>query len=87
MYWKIEALTAKRTEISQTIDGSLEDVKNQAAIYGLEILYIKPDYTALIKSIFQSRKLSSSVLAVFFNDFADFQRCGLSVNEDRKSVV
>jgi type IV pilus assembly protein PilC len=81
MYWKIEALTAKRTEISQTIEGSLEDVKNQAAIYGLEILYIKPDYTALIKSIFQSRKLSSSVLAVFFNDFADFQRCGLSVNE------
>ena len=81
MYWKIEALTAKRTEISQTIEGSLEDVKNQAAIYGLEILYIRPNYTALIKSIFQSRKLSSSVLAVFFNDFADFQRCGLSVNE------
>ena len=49
MYWKIEALTAKRTEITQTIEGSLEDVKNQAAVYGLEILNITPDYTALIK--------------------------------------
>ncbi len=81
MYWKMEALTAKRTEITQTIEGSLEDVKDQAAVYGLEILNINPDYTALIKSIFQSRKLSSSVMAVFFNDFADMQRCGLSVNE------
>ena len=81
MYWKMEALTAKRTEIIQTIEGSLEDVKNQAAVYGLEILDIKPDYTAFIKSIFQCRKLSSSVLAVFFNDFADMQRCGLSINE------
>ncbi len=81
MYWKIEALTAKRTEITQTIEGSLEDVKNQAVVYGLEILNITPDYTALIKSIFQGRKLSSSVLAMFFNDFADMQRCGLSVNE------
>jgi len=81
MYWKMEALTAKRTEIIQTIEGSLEDVKNQAAVYGLEILNITPDYMALIKSIFQSRKLSISVMAVFFNDFADMQRCGLSVNE------
>ena len=46
-----------------------------------KFLNISPDYTALIKSIFQSHKLSSSVLAVFFNDFADMQRCGLSVNE------
>jgi len=81
MYWKLEALTAKRTEIAQTIEGSLEDVKTRAAVYGLEILNIKPDYTALIKSIFQSRKLSSSALSVFFNDFADMQRCGLSVSE------
>jgi type IV pilus assembly protein PilC len=81
MYWKMEALTAKRTQITQTIEGSLEDVKTQAAVYGLEILNIKPDYTALIKSIFQSRKLSSSALAVFFKDFADMQRCGLSINE------
>jgi len=81
MYWKMEALTAKRTEITQIIEGSLEDVKTQAAVYGLEILNISPDYMALLNSIFQSRKLSSSVLAVFFNDFADFQRCGLSVNE------
>jgi type IV pilus assembly protein PilC len=81
MYWKMEALTAKRTEITQTIEGNLEDVKNQAAVYGLEILNIKPDYTALIKSIFQSRQLSTSAMAVFFNDFADMQRCGLSVND------
>ena len=81
MYWKLEALTAKRTEISQTIEGSLEDVKNQAAVYSLEILSIKPDYTSLIKSIFESRKLSNSVMAAFFNDFADMQKCGLSVNE------
>ncbi len=81
MYWKLEALTAKRTEITQIIEGSLEDVKTQAAVYGLGILNISPDYTALIKSIFQNRKLSSSVLAVFFSDFADMQRCGLSINE------
>lgn len=81
MYWKMEALTAKRAQITQTIEGSLEDVKNHADVYSLEILNIKPDYPALIKSIFQSRKLSSSVLAVFFKDFADMQRCGLSANE------
>jgi type II secretory pathway component PulF len=77
----MEALTAKRTQITQTIEGSLEDVKTHAAVYGLEILDITPDYPALIKSIFQGRKLSSSVLVVFFSDFADMQRCGLSVNE------
>ncbi|MBF0570450.1 MAG: type II secretion system F family protein [Candidatus Omnitrophica bacterium] len=81
MYWKIEALTAKRSEITQTFDGSLEDAKNQALVYGLEILNITPDYPAFIKSIFQNRRLSSSVLSVFFKDFADMQKCGLSVNE------
>jgi type II secretory pathway component PulF len=81
MFWKIEALTAKRSEIAQTFEGSLEDVKNQATIYGLEILSIQPDYSALIKSVFQNHKLSSSVLAVFFNDFSDMQKCGLSVSE------
>jgi type IV pilus assembly protein PilC len=81
MYWKMEALTAKRTEIIQTIEGNLEDVKTQAAVYGLEILDIKPDYRAFVKSIFENRKLSSSLMAVFFNDFADMQKCGLSVNE------
>lgn len=81
MYWKVEALTAKRTEITQTIEGSMEDVKNQAAVYGLEILSINPDYVSFIKSIFESHKLSSSLLAVFFNDFADMQRCGLSIHE------
>jgi type II secretory pathway component PulF len=81
MYWKIEALTAKRSEITQTFEGSLEDVKNQATVYSLEVLSISPDYAALIKSIFQNHKLSSLVLAVFFKDFADMQRCGLSVNE------
>lgn len=86
MYWKLEALTAQRTQITQIIDGSLEDVKTQAAIYDLEILNIAPDYAALLNSILQSRKLSSSVLAVFFNDFADFQRCGLSVNEAINSL-
>ena len=81
MYWKMEALTAKRSEITQTIEGSREDVKNHAAVYGLEILNIKPDYTAWVKNICQGRKLSSSILAMFFNDFADMQKCGLSVNE------
>jgi len=81
MYWKMSALTAKRSEITQTFEGSLEDVKNQAMIYGLEILSISPDYAALIKSIFQNCTLSSSLLSVFFKDFADMQRCGLSVHE------
>lgn len=81
MYWKMEALTAKRSEITRTFEGSLEDVKSQAMVYGLEILKISPDYAAFIKSIFQDRKLSSSVLSVFFKDFADMQRCGLSINE------
>jgi len=81
MYWKIEALTAKRSEITQTFEGSLEDVKNQALVYDLEILSISPDYTAFVKSIFHNRKLSSSMLSVFFKDFADMQKCGLSINE------
>ncbi len=66
MYWKMEALTAKRSEITQTIEGSLEDVKNQAMLYGLEILSISPDYIAFIKSMFQTHKLSSSVIICIF---------------------
>jgi len=81
MFWKIEALTAKRSEITQTIEGEMEDVKAQALLYGLEILSISPDYGAVIRNTFQNQKLSSSVLAVFFKDFADMQRCGLSVSE------
>ena len=81
MYWKIEALTAKRSEITKTFEGSLEDVKSQAMVYGLEVLNITPDYAAFVKSLFQGYTLSSSVLSVFFRDFADMQRCGLSVNE------
>ena len=81
MYWKIEALTAKRSEITKTIEGNLEDVKDHAMVYGLEILSIAPDYQALIKSMFQKRKLSSRTMSMFFKDFADIQKCGLSVNE------
>jgi len=81
MYWKIEALTAKRTEIIRTIQGDLDDIKEQAVVWDLEILSIKPDYMALIKSIFQGRRLAASVMADFFNDFSDMQRCGLSVHE------
>ena len=82
MYWKMEALTAKRTEITQTFEGSLEDVKNQAAVYGLEILSISPDYTALDKKVyFKTVNCLHQFCAVFFNDFADMQKCGLSVNE------
>ncbi len=81
MYWKLEALTANRSEITKIIEGSLEDVKAQAAVYDLEILEINPDYKTLIKNIFQSSKLSASMMAVFFKDFADMQRSGVSVNE------
>jgi len=87
MFWKIEALTAKRSGITQTFDGSLEDVKNQAMLYGLEILSISPDYKRLIKSLFQSHRLSSSELAAFFNDFSDMQRCGLTVNEAIDTLI
>jgi len=81
MYWKIEALTAKRTEITQNIEGNLEDVKNFALVYDLEVLNVAPDYEAILKGFLQQRKLSASVLSVFFKDFADMQRCGLSINE------
>jgi len=81
MFWKIEALTAKRSEITQTHEGSLEDVKALAMLYGLEILSISPDYSAFIKNMIQNQKLSASTLAIFFKDFADMQRCGLSVHE------
>jgi len=81
MHWKIEALTAKRSEITQTVEGSLEDIKSQAMIYGLEILSISPDYKALVKSLFRNHQLSSSMLSIFFKDFADMQKCGLSISE------
>jgi len=87
MYWKIEALTAKRTEVSQTFEGSLEDVRNQAMVYGLEILNIYPDWMAFIRSIYQNRKLSSESLCVFFNDFENMQRCGLSINESVRILI
>lgn len=81
MYWRVEALTAKRSELIQTMKGNLEDIENHAKIYGLEILSISPDYSAILKNIFLQTQLSYSVLTVFFKDFADMQRSGLSVNE------
>ena len=81
MFWKVEALTAKRTEITQIIEGNIEDVKNQAIVYGLEIMNISPDYPAFIKSILQNKRLSLKALGVFFKDFADLQKCGSSINE------
>ena len=81
MFWKIEALTAKRSSITLVLEGNLEDVKNHAISDGVEILDVSPDYVTFIKSIFENRKLSLSALAVFFKEFADMQRCGLSVNE------
>src|SRR5471030_2210321 len=86
MFWKIEALTAKRTEITQTLEGSMEDVQNQAMIYGLEILDISPDYMALIRNIFQGHKLSAAALALFFKDFADVQKGGLSITETMSTL-
>ena len=81
MFWKIEALTAKRSSITLVLEGNLEDVKNHAISDGVEILDVSPDYVTFIKSIFENRKLSLSALAVFFKEFAYMQRCGLSVNE------
>ena len=81
MYWKIEALTAKRTLITQTIEGTREDVENQALVYGLEILSVSPDYVAFIKGVLKGHQLSSSELSVFFKDFADLQKCGASITE------
>jgi len=81
MFWKIEALTAKRSAITLIFEGNLEDVKNQAISDGVEILDVSPDYVTFLKSIFENRKLSLGALAVFFKEFADMQRCGLSVNE------
>lgn len=86
MYWKIEALTAKRAEIVETWEGSREDVEHQAAVYGLEILGIKPDYVSTLKGLFQNNKLSSTTLSVFFKDFSDLQRCGLSVYESLSTL-
>lgn len=86
MYWKVEALTAKRTPITQIMDGGLEDIKNQAELYGLEILSVRPDYGALLRNLFCHRRLSAAVLAVFFSDFADMQRCGLSVHESMNTL-
>jgi len=86
MYWKIEALTAKRTEIIETLEGSREDVKHQAAVYGLEILSMEPDYVLTLRDFFQNNKLSPTILSVFFKDFADLQRCGLSIYESLNTL-
>ncbi|MBF0511635.1 MAG: hypothetical protein HQL13_04815, partial [Candidatus Omnitrophica bacterium] len=56
MYWQMEGLTAKRTHIMQTLEGSLDDVHNHAAVYDIEILNIKPDYKALITGFFQGNQ-------------------------------
>jgi type II secretory pathway component PulF len=81
MFWKLEALTAKRTPITKIMDGTYEDVKADVELNDLVVLSIVPDYVSYVKSLFQSRKLSSSVLAVFFNDFADMQKSGMSMHE------
>jgi type II secretory pathway component PulF len=47
----------------------------------LEITHISPDYVTFIRNIFQNRKLSSSVLSVFFKDFADMQKSEIPLNE------
>ena len=52
MFWKIEALTIKGSDFSQTFEGSLEEVKLQLAHYDLEVISINPDYKACINSLF-----------------------------------
>ena len=81
MYWKLEALTAKKRFITKVIEGTYDEVLADAALYEFKILRVTPDYFSVLKNLFQSRKLSSAILAVFFHDFADMLGSGMSMHE------
>jgi len=86
MYWKIEALTKTGREITKTLEGSCDEIKNEASVDELDILSLKPDYLMYFQSIYFKRRLSVSVLADFFVDFARTQSAGMSMSETIESL-
>jgi type IV pilus assembly protein PilC len=86
MYWKIEALTKTGRVITKTLEGALSDIRNEAAFDELDVLSLNPDYLIYFQSIYLKRRLSSSVLAAFFVDFARTQASGLSIGETVDSL-
>ncbi len=64
----------------------MQEVQHQAPVYGLEVLDIARDLAMIVKSLFQNQKLNAAVLSVFFKDFADMQKCGLSVEESVQAM-
>jgi len=86
MYWNIEALSKTGRSISKTIEGSLADIKSEAALDELDILSLNPNYYMCFKAVFLNRQLSSANLAVFFVDFARTQASGLSIGETVESL-
>ena len=44
MYWKMEALTKTGRVITKTVEGSLAEIKSEAALDELDILSLSPDY-------------------------------------------
>ena len=86
MYWKMEALTKTGRVIEKTIQGALDEIRNEAAFDELDILSLKPNYLMCFRYIYLKRQLSASTLAAFFVDFARAQASGLSISESLDSL-
>ena len=81
MYWKYQTITRTGAEIMGTFKGSKDQVLTWLEDKSLKIVYLKPDYSAILKSLIYSKRLSSNVLAEFFDDFQNMYKTGISINE------
>ncbi len=87
MYWTMEALTKTGRVIKKIVEGSLSEIRSEAAQDELDILSLSRNYLMYFQSIYLKRRLSSSALAYFFIDFARAQASGLSIGETVDSLL
>lgn len=87
MYWKYLALTQLGNEITGIYKGTKKDVLSYLRENNLTTLYIRPDISQSIKTLFKKSKLKSIELSIFFKDFGNMLKIGLSINEVMVSLL
>ena len=86
MYWKYFGLTKTGKEVFGSYPGKKEDVVFQLENNNITVVEISPDYHKFLEEVFKRKKLSTSVLSLFFKDFAQMYQIGMSINEVATSL-
>jgi len=82
MYWKYAALTRAGNEVKGTEKGYKKEIARRLNERQLEIVYICPDFSTVIRNLFKRKHIiSARVLADFFEDFKNMLESGISIEE------